>query len=769
MSRPIVATVALLVLLSTLAGVAGAAPSTGVRADNESLTPNGAAGQLAADGNLRSSGSYWSGERLAFDASEIAPGDASEEERTFELWRVTSDGQLNQQVRTFTVAGNGTYRLETADLAGRYVVRYGEQVVYVHEGVGYLQSPPDGSEVSVDAAAFELSRQTLSFDYSDPSVYPGQQLTLTFTSNRADYTVAVSGGNLTFDELTAVFPETAYAESYDARADQDILLLQASATTRLDLDTIALEPGRGSFEFDVVDAAAAETTDLDVLTPDDDGRFVSLERRENVGDVVESNVSCTSCFLVVGGPGQGILDVVELEDEDGDGHVTLRINTRYAGMQTSRSGYPSGVDAYTSPEDDVSRYSSSATLERVREELNYNVVTLDDLRDEQGVASMGRLRPLPPGPVDLRLTTSDFLINRSSYGSGPPYGGQLVVRDETDVRTVTLEPRALSEAATLAAPSGPRLPQNEAAIRSTAGPRDSVSLGDHLVFRFDVSGVFGYLHEAGVSAETIESTPEEGIRLRLEASTDAAGSETLSLSQTAARIYADPAADSLYLAVQTGGTSRTNLQEGRYRATLTLAGVDAKHDEYSTSDAYTGYPYLPPGETESASASATVEPPTAAISSPEEGSSPHVNANWSLVVGGTTSLAPGGEVRLEATATEYAWDTTATATVNETGHWTGSLNLTEAPGDEFTVTLFHEDTQFDERTYTVRPPLQNESGEGGSGGDGGGSDGGQAGGIVPDDGTLSGLAGLAVPVGGGIGVLVLVWAAWKLVIRRLLI
>ena len=491
-----------------------------------------------------------------------------------------------------------------------------------------------------------------------------------------------------------------------------------------------------------------------------------------VGVAFVAAVAAVVTILVAGGPGQGFLDVVELSDRDGDGRVTVRINTRYAGMATSAPGYPSGEVAYTSPEDGATRYYPGATLETLEEELNYNTVKLSGLRDQQGLAPNGRVRPLEPGAIQLTVASSDFIIDRSAYGDRAPLGSQMVIRDETDVRTVVLEPRELAGAQSLAAAGGPRLPDDLEAIKSSAGPRDAVARGDHLVFHFDVSGVFGYLRANDVSAESLQDERDEGLRLTIEESTDGgSGWVARSLGQTAVEFYPDPGTDSLYLAVQTGGTSSLNLQDGRYRARLRISGVDGKHSGYSTVDAYTGYPYLPPGEKESASATATIEPPTAAIVGPEEGSAPHLDANHSLVVRGTTSLAPGGNVRLEATSTEYAWDTTTSASVNETGHWTGSLDLSEAPGEEFTVALLRGDEPFDERTYTVRPPLENESGEGGSGGS---SSGGESGGLVggEDGGLLSGLpglGGLAGPVGGGLGLLIAVWALWKLVITRMLL
>ena len=775
MSKPLATLVVLVVLLSSLAGVAGAA-TDGVRqegVDRNALSSDEAFAQTAgAGGTLESGHAYWTGQGLRFDASAILDGGDG---RTFEVWRVTAEGRLNQRVTTFTVDESGTHRLQTGGLVGRYVLRYREQAVYVQDGVGYLSSPPDGSQVTVGASSFSFQRQTLAFEWSDPDVYPGQSVTLTMTSNRADYVVAVSGGNLTFDDLTSVFPESAYADGHDARSNDSVLLVRGGARTSYHLDTAALEPGK-DLEFDVVDAAASRAWDLTVRAPGNETRFVSLERRENVGDVVSANVSCTHCFLVVGGPEQGVLDVVELEDSNDDGYVRLDVNTRFAGMYQGATGYPSGVAAYTSPDDSVTRYPPGAALEQIREELTYNVGTLSELRDQEGLASTGRDRPLGPGEIDLTLAETDFLIDRSAYGDRSPFGSQLVIRDQTDVRTLTLEPRSLEGVTALGAPAESAPRQTAERLGSVAAPRDRLALGDDLVFRIELSGVFGYVHARGADRETLAANKAEGIYLELERLAEDGSATALPLDRTAIRYLPAPSSDALYIVVDSAATGPNRLKTGQYRLSFELRGVTDKYEEYSTKRGHEGYPYLAAGSSESVSAVATIAPPEADITEPGD-DEPHVNADWELVVGGSTTVAPESPLRVTASASEYAWETSADATVDASGQWQGTLDLADAPGEEFTVSVSREGEQLAERRFTVRPPAENSSAGGGGGSsDGGGSGGASAGGpLAGDDGILSSipglsaLPGLAVPIGGGLGALVVVWMIWKLVIKRVLL
>ena len=241
------------------------------------------------------------------------------------------------------------------------------------------------------------------------------------------------------------------------------------------------------------------------------------------------------------------------------------------------------------------------------------------------------------------------------------------------------------------------------------------------------------------------------------------------LDRTRVEFLADPEGDGIYVVVDTQDTGPENLKSGEYRLTFELSGVADRYDAFSTSAGHRGYPFLEPGATQSVSTVAVVAPPDASITTPSE-ESPHLNADGELLVGGQSSVAAESPLRVTAMSTEYAWETDTHATVNETGHWTASVALADAPGDEFTVSVSRGNEQFDERTYTVRPPPENSSDGGGS--NDGGSGGGEGGPLESGGGilsSLSGLGGLAVPIGAGLGVLVALWAAWKLVIRRILI
>lgn len=763
--------IATVVLLSSMTGFAGGQPQTAADVDVPKVaTPgeNGVVAQTAtADTTLSSGGTYWQGQQLRLDASSLL--DSSDGGRTFEVWRVTEDGRLNHQVGSFDVGEGGEHVLDTSPFDGRVVLRYSGEPVYIHDGQAYLESPPDGGAVTVDASAFHLGRQTLSFAWSDPTTYSGQRVTLTVESNRANSVVAVSGANLTFQQLTTVFPEAAFASDHDARSNDSELLLELDGSTSMRLQTDEIAPGERTLQFDVVDTTTSEAAALDVLEPDGDRHFDAIERREHVGDVIEANLTCDHCFLVVGGYDQGLLDIVEIQDANGDGTVELRMNTRYMGMLSSASGYPSGVQAYSSPDDEVTRYSASDELESVTSKLITVTSSLGDLRAKIGLEPRGRLRPLAPRELRLTLASSDFVVDRSDWGNQAPYGSDLVVRDETDVRTVSLEPRSLDGIEVVSAPGGGAYDGTARQLRSVAGPRDSVALGDRLAVRIDVSGVHGYLSANDVSVEDVMGSQGEGLSVSVER-VDGEEETSIQLNRMASSIVRDPEGDALYLVMRTGDGSPNWLKAGEYRATFTLDGIDEEYTEYSTKQGYDGYPYLPPGEEETVSVSGRIEAPTATITDPEPGSSPRLSTEGTLEVDGATNVAGGASLTVVIGAAEYAWETEASPTVDADGTWSTSFDLAEAPGERFQVRVLRGGDQLTSADYTVRPPAEgegNSTDESGSSGDGGGQAG-SGGPVAGGGGILGTLTGLAGPVGAGVGGLVVLWGTWRLLIRRIL-
>jgi hypothetical protein len=728
-------TVAVSAVVLPVGTLAAAPPQPAAIGDDGTVAQVG-----GADATLGSGGSFWQGWELGVDASRVIEGG----DRDLEVWVVTEDGQLSQRAATVTADDAGVVVVRTRRLNGRYVLRYDGQPVYVQGGEAYLDAPPDGSEVTVETSAFRVERQTFTFEWADPEVFPGQDTALTASSNRERSLVAVSAEGLSFEDLTTVFPESAYAPDHDARADDDQLHLVIQANRTLRVNTSLLEPGSRPFDVNVVDTTARARPSLTVKQPASGRRILAVEQREHVGDVLAVELACSSCHLVVGLPEQGTVDIVELRDTNGDGRVTVHMNTRYAGLNTGASGYPSNQRQYTSPTDSVNRYEPETTLEEIERELSYAVNTAGKLRDRLGLEATGRFRPIPPRRLLLTVASSDFLIPRSAWGDKAPYGSEMVIRDETDARTVELVPRSLDGAQSMAAP-GDGFQPTAASLRSSAASRTLVALGDRLVFRIDASGLFGYLRAHGASVETLQRNDDEGFDLALHRLADGSAKRLL-LQQVGVRFVPDPTHDALYVVFGTGDARLNYLDAGEYRLTLTVEGVAARHEAYSTRNAFDGYPYLEPGGLVTASATVTLDPAAGAITDPTAGTSPRLTSDGTLRVEGTATVAAGTMLRVRAAATEFAWETSDSVNVSTLGSWETALDLSDAPGQEFSVTLSQGDRVLAEETFTVRPPATDGSTDGTPGDeatvDGQGSTGGSGaestGTVAGEDGSTQG-------------------------------
>ena len=746
--------VVFLVTVVVLAGFGGFAGGPVTANDGQTAAGSvraGSAQQLTgADAALDSGSTYWQGWDLSVDAGRLVDGGTGE----IEIWLVTEDGRLSQRVATVSVDEEGSGALTTNRLRGRYVLRFNDQPVYLQDGTAYLSSPPDGSEVTIDSSAFRIERQTLTTEWSDPEVFPGQSSTLLVRSNRDSYVVAVSGPGLNFSHLVTLFPESVYAEDYDARADRDQLLVRLRSRIDVRLNTSVFSPETGSLTLDVVDTTARQSASLSVKAPSSNRRFTSVEWHENVGDVLEVEVACGSCHLVVGTPERGVIDVVELTDANGDGRITVLVNARYAALYTGASGYPGSVPQYTSPNDTIRRYTPGTTLEQVDEELSYTVDTLGKLRDELGLRSTGLHQPIEPGALQLTLASSDFLISRNAWGNRAPFGSRMVVRDETDARTVVLSDRSLTGVESMAAPGGSDAPTTLASVRASSAVRKQVALGDTLVFRIDVSGVFGYLGQHGISLVTLRDNAAEGLELSMVRMDGGGEPEDVSLDRTDVRFFADPRADAIYVTFRTGEGLAGALERGRYRLIFTLDGVASRFQAYSTVNSHTGYPYLVPGARERVEATVTIESPKATITDPAEGTTVRLTDSGGLVVRGTSTVAAGTPLRLHIASTEFAWESLVGTTVSPAGQWQTELDLSEAPGEGFTLTVIRDGVTLAQAGFTALPPdsestpsgpgtdggADGANGAGGSDGSGAGGDDGLGGVTNGDDGGIPRLA-----------------------------
>lgn len=659
--RTVVASLAVLVAVAPLLVMVGpAAASPGTSIDGRS------AQQAPRTVTLDSGDAVWQGWRLRFDGSEVVgdPGSASANERTFQLRRVTEDGVVGELVREFTVGTNGIHRLPTDRLDGRFVIQYRGSPVYVQDGVGYRSNPPDGSSVTAENSAWRVTPQTLTGTWSDEPAYEGQIVELSVTSNRKDYTLAVSAPGLNYSELTRLFDESDFADDHDAAADQDVLRLAVDGDP-FPVNLTGLESGDQLFRLEATDTTASAIPTLEIA-PTDGPQFGAVDRVVPTGDRLRLTANCGTCYLIVGSQSLNFLDVIELTDTDGDGTVGVRINTRYLGLSQASPDVPTGV-AFTAVDDDIDVYGPTEALE--------SGYTLQRVRDEViPPVSETPATPLGPGTYDLRLASTDAISiphNRLAYD------------DVTDVSSVRLVERELRDMAAVAAPRGD---PGELAVGQveTDQPRDRVAVGDRLILRVDVTGLFGYLAVEGSGVGSVLDNADEGVDLTLHPAADPARS--IRVARGDPRLIVDEDARRLYVVIDTRDLRiEEAFTPGRaYRTVFRLRGVD--EDTYNVNrnaDFHGGYPYLEPGATETVRARFTLVRPEATTARPLE-----VPNRQSVVVTGNTTVAPGTTLRLTATEADRQWGKTTRTTVADGGTWQATFDFSNAQaGQTFTLAI----------------------------------------------------------------------------------
>lgn len=622
---------------------------------------------------LQSGADHWQGRRLGFDGSTVVgdPGSAPADERTFGIWSVSDDGSIDSRVSTFTVGEDGRAEIRTRTLSGRFVVRYEGDPVYVDDGVGYRSAPPNGASVTVNNSAWTVRKQTLSAEWGDETVYNGQFTRLAFGSNRGEYTVAVSADGVAFSTLAAVFPESAYAEDYDARRDEDAIRLSVSTGVAYWVNATELPPGSNVFAFDATDTTASTRAGLTVEPPPSSNRFRRVERSDQTGDVLNTTIECSHCYLMVGGRDQGMFDIVELNDTNGDGNVTLQINTRYAGMSPGRQDVPENARPYMAGEDSTRRVAADEEVSPPDVNSEY---ALGEVRSDYGVTPRGRQDPLRAGVYDLTVASTKYMD--VTIDSTRDYRDrQFSVRDEEHVQTVRLDEPSLAGLETGVAPGGVSERLDLATIERETTRSDRVAIGDRLVIGVDVSGVFGHLlaiHDNDIRG--VVDNDEEGIDVTVK-ETSAPNPNRIDLVGSSARLLTDPDDDRLYVVLKTRSLrSDRPIEPGeRYRATVSLSAAD-------------GYPYLPDGVRREASREVTLVDPDTNVTA-------RVTANDRITVSGTATVAPGTVLSVSASARgPSSWKRATGIIVGTNGTWKGTLGFSDAPTDEFVVTVSYRDS-----------------------------------------------------------------------------
>jgi PGF-CTERM protein len=633
---------------------------------------------------------FWQGQTVAIEG-DFTAGD------TYQIRRVTTNDD-----GTYEVGGLAQEVRATND--GRLLVRtqFLSENIFVVEDDNNVLAPGDNignSLTDYSGYAWEIAVQTLDVSGGD-EVTKGEDLQVTVQSNRAGYDVTVYANGSAVTTLTNVgnFEEINLdTGSWDAVNPEDTVPV----------------------DFEVTDTTASDSIDVTVLPASEyvatGASFTESAYTENTGDRLSIGVEFDTAdleagdkaesWILIGGPDNRIMDLVHVQDANGDGQATINLNT----FLIARGPEADASLGYSTPafEDKVS------DVIEVTRPRQADWGGSDDPPDFDPPSADGIGKPL--GPTSYALTTmSSPQIDLSQDET------ELVYPDFSDAATLVLEARQTDPEdegiQVHVAPKGSEI-VSPSDIESTAtelgGEIDSSTIADEdiVILEVHATGWEGYVDEAedllgpnGIHLFVAqEDIPAEGNRYYWDL-------------EEHATLIKDGAEDTYYLKVPTDRLTGVNTREAdeppltTYEAHLLVAGGELnlpdgtdwdptttytdyyEEGEFPSDDNfwetfvepaalgtydYVWHPYFQPSEYETTQGSFSMQNRMAAFDH-------YVPAQDRLIlpaedginITGTTNLAPGSTFRVSFQNTSEGFNRNVQATVNSDRTWT-----TEAPVD----------------------------------------------------------------------------------------
>lgn len=386
---------------------------------------------------------------------------------------------------------------------------------------------------------FGVLRQTFDVEWEQETVTPQDDaVALEVDSNRApEYNVTISADGLDYEELNALFvyPGSNVTEVTDSshlpldrlgldREDGDdvsdlrnrgyiTLELSSSAQFAADeelvanftnLDSVDRLPPDEEYTFDVF---VTDTTARDNATVQTGERRASFDQSlytRAAGDLAEFSVdlgTTEEAWVQLVDPESNFVDVLYLDDGDGDGDVSFVANTRLMGTDHSDLPglAPGDTDAvYYAENDTVASYLhdevvandggpvTAATFYEGTPQESAEIDFTEYVRTVRGDDPTEQLsRPLQP--TDYRLTVADD--GRFGVEDDDP-----MVDDRIGTADLDLVQPGVRDVNTSVAPA-----EDADAIRAVDGleplltPRNEVAIGDRFVVQYEATGLVGAL------------------------------------------------------------------------------------------------------------------------------------------------------------------------------------------------------------------------------------------------------------------------------------
>ncbi|WP_336362699.1 DUF7827 domain-containing protein [Halalkalicoccus salilacus] len=298
---------------------------------------------------------------------------------------------------------------------------------------------------------FDVRVQTLSAEFDEEQVVEGSDaasdVTLTIDSERASFPTEVSADGLDDEDLQAIFGDDVVS------VHDGYVVIEDRGDFSADLSEV--EPGEYEFNFDVADTDASDTATIEVTESSGaNAEFDQSTYSEEAGDVVSFTVdmeNTDSAQVELTEEDDNYNAVLDVNDVDGDGEVTVYFNTYLAGEDNPAAFY---------------------TAEDSDDTVN---IAVDAEGNQQITDNTGESRLLP-ADFDLQL-----------------FVGEGDSREEVDVSALFLTEGSINDVTTGVAPSDAGLNADSSVedITNATSESNEVAEGDDIVFAFEASGVFG--------------------------------------------------------------------------------------------------------------------------------------------------------------------------------------------------------------------------------------------------------------------------------------
>ncbi|WP_241964320.1 BGTF surface domain-containing protein [Halorubrum sp. 48-1-W] len=624
---------------------------------------------------------------------------------------------------------------------------------YFVSGEGLSRSP------TLDQT-FEVRVQSLSAEFDDSEVTDeGSDSTtdLDIESNRGDYSLNVSAdGDLDDEELFKIFaPDGDYDDAtgspvtigaddkptddgeaqgdfnvdvYDEDeedADEKIVFNNIDDREHevnfSDIDTDEYE-----FSFEVTDTEAEDTDSVTVTELDTTGDFSQGVYSQTAGDVANVTLELEDtddAYVQIGDEDSGFVDIVYVEDDDGDGEVSFQINTRTLGNDDV------GFDQVYDSEEDIVESAIHGGFDegddiRVEDEDGDELGTdIDTYLEELDLIDGGEdgtdqlVRPLQATSYDLAANGNEvFVVNDDDESE---------LDDEIDLATLELTEPGVDGLQTWTAPSDAAdEDDNLEDVLDAVNESTEIAEDDRLVIQAEASGIYGHMVALddngfdalndGFSAGTLDVLANgddwegEGVNFEVEADDATGNQDATSLDLSDAEnddifVLVDNEEGQMYVIVDTSSSDAFdgNLDpDADFSAELEYEGDGDDRFEFAD-DSFLGgasgdtgepaFPYFPAGDdvTQTESTDFSIVESDASFDNLNEDDQVEVAIGDSATVSGETNVAPGSDASVRVRSDDGVTPSfveTSDVDIESDGSFETDFDLSEqSEGDTGTV------------------------------------------------------------------------------------